>query len=391
MRSSFFIAIWTATARNPAHAFTLGCSHWLVVTNQNAHAFAPSCSNRLTLANQNARAFGLSSAVARMKMKTPTTLEAKFLVGCTALRAYRNGWGTSCEMLRPCLSFRALCSIVESTTRNNTRAHVEELFRNRQKRTWPWPNVLRASKPGLLRNRSLQSMPSRTSTTCPSSSQMKLHASFVNSGVASSVRAMSISDWYVLMPCWPWFNMLRLIWGGALTWTNCKNFSPPNVNPLPRQMVHFVVCTAPLAALGARFLFVSYQACPQGPSLLVGFGDNRTVFIPKSSEVWRPCHGRITCSLEALRPLSSCNGECEIITTAMCYGLRMCSIECIHLSQRCVTPLFQKRPGVLLPDFSCAYPSVDRRWMFLVLAGWRPAFSTAFSPWCSQDYYFCRA
>ena len=37
-------------------------------------------------------------------------------------------------------------------------------------------------------------------------------------------------------------------------------------------------------------------------------------------------------------------------------------------------PTVPKNPGVLLPDFSCAYPSVDRRWMFLVLerAGVQP-------------------
>ena len=70
----------------------------------------------------------------------------------------------------------------------------------------------------------------------------------------------------------------------------------------------------------------------------------------------------------------------------MCYGLRMCSIECIHPSQRCVTQRvvtrnifeidtaavalrtrFFENPGVLLTDIFCAYPSVDRRWMFLVL------------------------
>ena len=42
-------------------------------------------------------------------------------------------------------------------------------------------------------------------------------------------------------------------------------------------------------------------------------------------------------------------------------------------------PAVPKNPGVLLPDFSCAYPGVDRRWMFLVLAGWRPTFHGVFS------------
>ena len=51
------------------------------------------------------------------------------------------------------------------------------------------------------------------------------------------------------------------------------------------------------------------------------------------------------------------NNICEIDTAAAA------------LRTRC-----SKNPGVLLPDFSCAYPSVDRRWMFLVLgrAGVQP-------------------
>ena len=57
MRSSFFTAVRTATARNP------------MIASQNARAFGPSCSNQLRVASQNARAFGPSSTVARMKMK----------------------------------------------------------------------------------------------------------------------------------------------------------------------------------------------------------------------------------------------------------------------------------------------------------------------------------
>ena len=128
-------------------------------------------------------------------------------------------------------------------------------------------------------------------TTCPSSSQMKLHTSFANSGVASSARAMSIfrmirADAMQAMvqhapPDLRWsidFDELQ-----KLLASERESASAPDGSP----------CSWYRSAGGivARFLFASYQACPQGPSLPVGFGDNRTVFIPKSSVV--DAHGMV--------------------------------------------------------------------------------------------------
>ena len=108
------------------------------------------------------------------------------------------------------------------------------------------------------------------------------------------------------------------------------------------------------------------------------------MFIPKSAEV--DAQGLIIRPPEALRHLTSCNCDRKVITAAMCSGLRRYSIECTHSSQRCVTQRimtdnifeietaavalrtrYTEDPGTILSDFSCAYPSVDHRWIFLVL------------------------
>ena len=74
---------------------------------------------------------------------TPTTLGAKLLISCTALRAYRSGADAvakrCCEMWAlvarcidadslDCIDFRALCNIIESFTSDNIRGHEEELL-----------------------------------------------------------------------------------------------------------------------------------------------------------------------------------------------------------------------------------------------------------------------
>ena len=62
------------------------------------------------------------------------------------------------------------------------------------------------------------------------------------------------------------------------------------------------------------------------------FAECRTVLIPKSSDV---DNGRIVRSPEALHPLTQCNCDCKILTTAICRGLHWYTMRCIHSSQRC--------------------------------------------------------
>ena len=61
------------------------------------------------------------------------------------------------------------------------------------------------------------------------------------------------------------------------------------------------------------------------------FAESRTVFIPKSSDVDN--NGTIVRSPEALRPLTLCNCDCKILTTAICRGLHWYAMRCISSRQ----------------------------------------------------------
>ena len=61
----------------------------------------------------------------------------------------------------------------------------------------------------------------------------------------------------------------------------------------------------------------------------MGFAASRTVFIPMAKDV--------DASKRRIRPPEAwpstlCNGDCEILTTAMCAELRKYSQDCIHPS-----------------------------------------------------------
>ena len=109
------------------------------------------------------------------------------------------------------------------------------------------------------------------------------------------------------------------------------------------------------------------------------FYASRTVFIPDDT-------GRIVRSPDALRPLTLCNCDCKMITTAICFGLQRYTIICMHLAQRCISSkqmtdnIFEEETtavahvacapqesGILLTDFAASYSSVNHSWIFHVL------------------------
>ena len=71
--------------------------------------------------------------------------------------------------------------------------------------------------------------------------------------------------------------------------------------------------------LGAQFFFNAKKHLFDGGAIPGQFAASRTVFIPKSTDVDN--NGHIVRSTGALRPLTLCNCECKIITTAVCRGL----------------------------------------------------------------------
>ena len=91
-------------------------------------------------------------------------------------------------------------------------------------------------------------------------------------------------------------------------------------------------------------------------------------------------------SPDALRPLTLCNCDCKILTTAICRGFQWHTMRCIHPSQRCISSrqmtdnIFEvettavahvacspQESGILQTDFAAAYPSVNHSWIFHVL------------------------
>ena len=136
--------------------------------------------------------------------------------------------------------------------------------------------------------------------------------------------------------------------------------------------------------LGSKFLFHAYKAVLEGSAIPDCFAESRTIFIPKTSDI--DDLGRIIRSPDALRPLTLCNCDCKLITSAICRGLHWYTTRCIHPTQRCISSrqmtdnIFEiettalahvacapQESGVLLTDFAAAYPSVNHSWIFSVI------------------------
>ena len=124
------------------------------------------------------------------------------------------------------------------------------------------------------------------------------------------------------------------------------------------------------------------KTCAGGEYCSCAFAESS--FIPKSSDI--NDNGRIIRSPEALRPLTLCNFDCKILTTAICRGLHWYTMRCVHPSQRCISSrqmtdiIFEiettalahvacapRESGILLTGFAAAYPSVNHSWIFRVL------------------------
>ena len=141
--------------------------------------------------------------------------------------------------------------------------------------------------------------------------------------------------------------------------------------------------------------FNAYKYLLEGGTVPEHFAERRTVFIPKTSDI--DDNGRIIRSPDALRPLTLCNCDCKLLTTAICPGLHWYTMRCIHPSQRCISSrqmtdnIFEiettalahvacapQNSGVLLTDCAAAYPSVNHSWIFSVIETELPDFFCRF-------------
>ena len=144
------------------------------------------------------------------------------------------------------------------------------------------------------------------------------------------------------------------------------------------------VFTAVLVGLVRSSSIVLINFVLEGNTIPDCFAESRTVFIPKTSGT--DDLGRIIRSPDALRPLTLCNCDCKLLTSAICRGLHWYTMRCIHPSQRCISSrqmtdnIFEiettaladvgcapQDSGVLLTDSAAAYPSVTHSWIFSVL------------------------
>ena len=114
-----------------------------------------------------------------------------------------------------------------------------------------------------------------------------------------------------------------------------KGCWPPDVSLPLAPMDCLTAFTVVLVALVQSCCSLPCRPHYRGAGLCQGVRASRTVFIPKTDEVNAQC--LLIRSLESLRPLPRGNCGCKILTAAMSSGLRRCSVECIHPSQRCVT------------------------------------------------------
>ena len=146
---------------------------------------------------------------------------------------------------------------------------------------------------------------------------------------------------------------------------------------------HMVPTGVP-SGLGSQFLFDAYRSLLEGGTVPEHLSEIRTVFIPETSDI--DDNGRIIRSPDALRPLTLCNCDCKLLTSAICRGLLWYTMRCIHPSHRCISSrqmtdnileiettalahvaCAPQESGVLLTDFAAAYPGVNHSWIFSVL------------------------
>ena len=147
-----------------------------------------------------------------------------------------------------------------------------------------------------------------------------------------------------------------------------KKDSAPGPDGIPYGVYRFA------SGLGSKFLYRAYQAILEGSTIPDCFAESRTVFIPKTSDT--DDLGRILRSPDAHRPLTLCNCDCKLLTSAICWGLHWYPSQRCTSSRQMTDNIFEIETTALahvacapflLTDFAAAYPSVNHSWMFSVL------------------------
>ena len=271
--------------------------------------------------------------VRELSRETPDSLGAKLLTTSTALRAFTNRHlGTQmrcCEPWKPvgkcvdpisfeCIDLHGLSQIIASLTRENL-AQREAKIGNLSWRQAEKDSALAKCRLGLRAWRAKKPM-------------LCLHAVTDEDGHPLENEDESgrklCEYWGTIFQArvegqrhYHFENILQYVQKapddipGKLTETSLTNWgatkkeSAPGLDGISHRLYR---CAG---VLGSQFLFNAYKHVLEGGTILALFAESRTVFIPKSSDLDNS--ERIVRSPEALRPLTLCNCDCKILTTAI--------------------------------------------------------------------------
>ena len=340
--------------------------------------------------------------VRELSRKTPDSMGAKLLIASTALRAHRNRYlGTlmrCCEAWKPlancfdpisfeCADFQRLGQIIANLTRENLAEREAEIT------NLPWTQTEKNN--ALARCRSGQRA-WRNETPVLSLSAVTDEEGHPLENEDESGRSLC-EYWGTIFQArmegprhHQHEDILRYVQQAPddIHWSidqtefdeliDMRKDSAPGSDGIPHGAYR---CAG---ELGSRFLLNAYKYLLEGGTVPAHFAVSRTVFIPKTSDI--DDNGRIIRSPDALRSLTLCNCDCELLTSAICRGLHWHTMRCLHPSQRCISSrqvtdnIFEietaalphvacapQESGVLLTDFAAAYPSVNHSRIFSVL------------------------
>ena len=255
--------------------------------------------------------------VHELPRKTSSSLGAKLLTASTALRAYRNGHlGTlvliceAWEPVRNCfferIDFKGLSQIIAQSKKQK---YVTSLG-HRWKKTMPWRSADVVFVPGAPRNRC-------SAFTLLSMRLCEYWCTIFRARIEGERHHLheAILRYVQKAPDDIRWKIDRNEFDELVA---SKKESAPGPVGLPKNLYR---CAG---GLGSQFLHKAYKHVAEGGPVPAQFAASRTVLIPKSSDVDNP--GRIVRSPEALRPLTLCNCDCKILTTAICRGLRWCEM-----------------------------------------------------------------
>ena len=276
-----------------------------------------------------------------------------------------------------CIDFHGLSQSIASLTRERLteRERLKSVISigHRRKRTTPWQSADLVFALDAPRNQcsAFTLLPMKMAILWKTS--MNRAGGCANIGARFPKHALKARGTIAMRLSCDTSRKHRTTFDGKLTETNLMNSWPQKKSPLLALMGFHIASTVVREAWVLSFSATRTNMCFRvAPSLI------------KSSDV--DDNGRIVRSPEPLRPLTLCNCDCKVLTTAICRGLQWFTMRRIHPSQRCISSrhmtdnIFEIEStalahvactpcesAILLTDFAAPYPSVNHSWIFHVL------------------------